>query len=1580
MTDLVQNSLGQGCVEISNVSSAVNGSSTGIDSYGQFQQVNSNFPFVDGLILSTGSIASAANTFNATTLSEGDASWQTDSDLETVLGLSNTLNATSIEFDFISANNTVEFNYILASEEYFGTNPCNESDAFVILIKEVGSTGPYTNLALVPGTTLPTNSQNIRQEIFGFCEAQNPEFFEGYSIGDTNFNGRTTVLTATANINRNVSYHIKFAIADKQDSFFDSAVFIQGSSFEASVDLGEDITTCAESLTIDGSFPNNAAIYSWFKDGTLIPGETNPNLTVTESGTYSVAINIPFLSSSCSITDAVEIVLNAEQSAGVISDFIKCDDPSGDGVEVFDLSTKTDEALAAVPDSNYTISYHASAADASNNINPLPDNYTSLSNPQTIYVAIKDVFSGCLAFSTFDLVLISPPVVSAPTPIVVCDKDAPDGRTRIDLDDSTAEILGSNPNFTLTYHNSYVRALSGSNPINSPYNTRPFNDVLYIRVTDSETGCSAVTTLDITILEKPTLDSSITHYINACLSDGSQFADFNLNSVTAAVLDGLTGVDVSFHELETEAETGANPITNSSNYQNTNANFQTVYMRVVDNTIGCPSVEPIELHTNIFNTGLNLNTAFECDDASLDGIVDFDLTEVEADIVGDLEGFNLIFYESQSDQDSNSNAIDTSVPYTISTAPQAIYVSVSNGSCSGEVVLDLGINPPIEIQAFGTVDYCDNDQDGITNISLPSFNAIVNVGISSPSVRYYLTETDALNDENNLGNNFTNTANPQLLYVRVTNNATSCFDVAPLTIDIHPAPVTSEPSPIIICDNDQDGFFTVNLSSKISEIVSSTANLEIKFYESQINAENEEAPILSPSSYNASTQTIYTRVTIGATGCFSVVELPIFINTTPVFGDIADFENCEPDGSVVSEFFFNLKDEDVLDGQTGKDVLYFESEQDAIDRVNAIDKFSAYTSISIPQTIYVRVESITDVTCFGTSEFDLAIGFLPNFNEPTDLFICDDISNDGITSIDLNDKLIEITSGITDDLNIAFYESKADAINQVNQLPLNYTTSNNPQQVFARIDEGESCFSLVDILVNVIPVPSLNPSYELVQCDVDYDGLVNWDITSVVTQITEVRFSDVDITYHLSLEGAETDTQIIPTATDFDNTVNPQTIYLKVNNILSNCAAIVPVALIANGPPALSAIDTVEICSNDEGSTQLSSFNQQLLEQTANVLVSYYASESDAINQINVLDDTYFYASNNDTLFARVQFSTTQCLFIKEFNLKVNPTPIASPPMDLEACDDDYDGLLAFDLNQQNASILGSANPSDFFIYYYNDLVFAQEGFDPITYVSYAASNNETLYARLEHKFTGCYDITSFTVFVNPLPVVNIDDQILCLETSPLLVSANTNIPGDSYLWSTTATTPEIEISSIGNYSVTVTSALGCATTRSFEVTESEIASIEFTEVINFDDPNNVTVTVTGSGDYLYQLDNLPPQQFNVFQNVPLGYHTITIIDQNGCGEVSREIVVMDTPKFMTPNGDTYFDTWHITGVENLPGTIINIYDRYGKLLKQLSAFSRGWDGTYNGQAMPASDYWYVAKVRQGDQVFELKGHFTLRR
>jgi gliding motility-associated-like protein len=164
-------------------------------------------------------------------------------------------------------------------------------------------------------------------------------------------------------------------------------------------------------------------------------------------------------------------------------------------------------------------------------------------------------------------------------------------------------------------------------------------------------------------------------------------------------------------------------------------------------------------------------------------------------------------------------------------------------------------------------------------------------------------------------------------------------------------------------------------------------------------------------------------------------------------------------------------------------------------------------------------------------------------------------------------------------------------------------------------------------------------------------------------------------------------------------------------------------------------------------------------------------------------------------------------------------------------------------------------------------------------------------------------------------------------------------------------------------------------------VTASDIAEITSISIVDLSDVNSITVNVTGEGRYEYSLEapSGPFQDSNFFDNVTAGIHEVYINDKNGCGTVSQTIAVIGVPKFFTPNGDGYNDHWNVKGVnENFnENSIIYIFDRYGKLLKQIVPSSQGWDGTFLDQPLSSDDYWYSIKLDDGR---EAKGHFSLKR
>ena len=157
--------------------------------------------------------------------------------------------------------------------------------------------------------------------------------------------------------------------------------------------------------------------------------------------------------------------------------------------------------------------------------------------------------------------------------------------------------------------------------------------------------------------------------------------------------------------------------------------------------------------------------------------------------------------------------------------------------------------------------------------------------------------------------------------------------------------------------------------------------------------------------------------------------------------------------------------------------------------------------------------------------------------------------------------------------------------------------------------------------------------------------------------------------------------------------------------------------------------------------------------------------------------------------------------------------------------------------------------------------------------------------------------------------------------------------------------------------------------------------SITTIESLAFSDNATITVEVSPLNTiYEYTLDNGSLQSSNVFTNVSPGPHIVTVTDENGCTNITKLVTIIGYPTYFTPNGDGYNDTWNVLGLG--ASAKVLIYDRYGKLIKQISPTSQGWDGTLNGQPMTSTDYWFTVDYSE-PQTRESKvfrSHFSLKR
>lgn len=334
--------------------------------------------------------------------------------------------------------------------------------------------------------------------------------------------------------------------------------------------------------------------------------------------------------------------------------------------------------------------------------------------------------------------------------------------------------------------------------------------------------------------------------------------------------------------------------------------------------------------------------------------------------------------------------------------------------------------------------------------------------------------------------------------------------------------------------------------------------------------------------------------------------------------------------------------------------------------------------------------------------------------------------------------------------------------------------------------------------------------------------------------------------------------------------------------------------------------------------------------------------------------------------------------------LAVTVSLISSLPAndyDFSICDDLNDGTEIVKFEDYTTHLI--SNTSNYTFTYYKSLSDAENELssNKITTASNykLALGENIIYVRINSN-TPCYAVVALKITLLSKPIIPIQDIVPICENKSIWIDAGSG--ADSYLWSNGKTTQTISVDNPVDLSVTVTknysAVFSCYSIKSFTVKTSNIAEIKAIETKDWtDNDNTITVFVTGSGDYEYSIDKNNYQNNNHFLGVNSGEYTVYVRDKNGCGTAIKEVYLLMYPKFFTPNGDSFNDTWKIKSSGSENGLTIKIFDRYGKLLKELDSNSTGWDGTYIGQPLPATDYWFVVTRKNGK---EYKGHFSLKR
>ncbi|WP_445381540.1 T9SS type B sorting domain-containing protein [Robiginitalea sp. IMCC43444] len=353
----------------------------------------------------------------------------------------------------------------------------------------------------------------------------------------------------------------------------------------------------------------------------------------------------------------------------------------------------------------------------------------------------------------------------------------------------------------------------------------------------------------------------------------------------------------------------------------------------------------------------------------------------------------------------------------------------------------------------------------------------------------------------------------------------------------------------------------------------------------------------------------------------------------------------------------------------------------------------------------------------------------------------------------------------------------------------------------------------------------------------------------------------------------------------------------------------------------------------------------------------------------------------------RVQVNTSDpSQIISDVQVAFSPSPTTYSLTDEVVCAD----MGSFDLSLKNTEALGSQDPDAFRLSYHLSQAAADSGTGALP-VSWPLNPGlYTIYVRTSSQTNpNCFDTSQqFNLEVLAMPQLLFAEEVFICENGGVAQIGELNPEiGVSYSWDTGETTSSLNVSSPGSYTLTASrtqSGTNCVVQRTVAVVASTPPSIDEVLIEDLQVANRVTITTYAIGDFEYALDDGPFQSSPVFSEVFAGSHQLYMRDSLGCGTVSETITVVGYNAFFTPNADGSNDFWRIEGLEELSNPVVYIFDRYGKLLKQLSPDDPGWDGTFRGNPLPASDYWfrlnYTNQLGERVEAKFLNAHFSLKR
>ena len=940
------------------------------------------------------------------------------------------------------------------------------------------------------------------------------------------------------------------------------------------------------------------------------------------------------------------------------------------------------------------------------------------------------------------------------------------------------------------------------------------------------------------------------------------------------------------------------------------------------------------------------------------------------------------------------------------------YVDASNGSCPNgprtEIIATIKTlpNPPqIALSSTSPVLYCLN-ATAIPLAAIASTDCILN---------WYTIPTGGIASATS-PTPITTAAGSTSYYVSQTNTTNGCESPrAAIIVTVNPLPTSPLVNTIAYCNNE----IAVPLTATAS------TNCTLNWYVTTTGGTPSPTPP-APSTTAVGSTKYYVSQTIIATGCEGPrAEIIVTVNPLPSAPIVTNIAYCHNEIAIPV----------TASASANCALNWYTTPTGGTSSATSPTPSTA----TVGNTKYYVSQTTTATGCEGPrSEIIVTINPLPIVNDVT-ITQCDsDLIADGKTLFNLTVNNDAISANYSNE-TFTYYTSSNGANNAVaadlipNDLAFENTTP-TLMDIWSRVtNKITGCHSVAKITLKV-PATNITPNYKITfppVCD-DFldvngnnngnnnkrDGITTFDFSSTKAIIlAQLPTNQVYIiNYYKNELDALAELNVITTISNYRNIgyPNSQDIWIRIDSDLDNaCYGLGPyLTLNVEVLPVANAAIITRQCdgNNDDIFTfDTSALEYDLLKGQNNLKITYFDQANNPLKDANgvsiISPFPINFTSTSQTIKAVVTNNTPQQCSDETtiaFIVDASPQAFAVPSILTTTCDDEadpinQDGKFAFDTSTFESTILGGQMGMDVKYYDQNNVLLPSPLPNPFL------TNTQNITVKVQNPLnTICSASTTLSFVVNPIPNIDLnldgdDDNLVCQNDPSFYVQLNAGIQDGTptsnytYVWSKDGTIIPgetayiLDVNTEGLFTVKVENSLGCSNIRTIKVTASDVAKIDSIDIQDLADTNTVTVNVSASslGDYEFSLDERlgPFQDSNFFDNVSAGIHEVFVNDKNGCRPITQAtIAVVGAPKFFTPNGDGYNDYWSVKGVNETfnSKSIIYIFDRYGKILKQWVPYlNQGWDGTFNGLPLPADDYWFTLKLEDGR---EAKGHFSIKR